>query len=216
MFRLVVFDLDGTLVDSRCDIAEAMNEVLVACGALPLAIDRVGRMVGNGAGVLVSRAFAAAEIPAPPDALDQFLAAYDGHLLRHTRPYEGVPEALDALGRRAALALLTNKPLAATRRVLDGLDLARFFPVDRVLGGDGPFARKPDGAGLRHLAAAAHVELSQAVLVGDSIIDWETARAAGCGICLASYGYGFEGFPPGTVAGDTMVVRSPFELPRVL
>jgi phosphoglycolate phosphatase len=216
VFRLIVFDLDGTLVDSRRDIAEAMNEVLAGCGAAPLPIERIGRMVGDGAGVLVARAFAAAQIAAPPDALDRFLAVYDRHLLRHTRPYEGIPEALEALGARAELAMLTNKPLAATRRVLDGLDLARHFPPSRVLGGDGPLPRKPDGAGLRHLAASAGATLGQTVLVGDSPVDWQTARHAESGICLASYGFGFEGFPAGSVTSADLVVSSPSELARVL
>ncbi|MGE5243475.1 MAG: HAD family hydrolase [Betaproteobacteria bacterium] len=216
MFRLIVFDLDGTLVDSRRDIADAANELLVACGGSPLPVEQVGRMVGEGVGVLVGRAFAAAGIVAPPDALARFLAIYDAHLLRHTRPYDGIPGALEALGRRAPLAVLTNKPLAATRKVLDGVGLAGFFPPERVLGGDGPQPRKPDGAGLRQLAAAAHIETAQTVLVGDSLIDWQTARDAGSGICLASYGFGFEGFPTKSFEEGVLVVGSPNELPHVL
>lgn len=216
MFRLIVFDLDGTLVDSRRDIAEATNNLLVACGGSPLPVEGIGRMVGAGAGVLVARAFGAAGVAAPPDALPRFLALYDRHLLRHTRPYDGIPEALEALGRRAALGVLTNKPLAATRKVLGGLGLARFFPDARVLGGDGPLPRKPDGAGLRQLAAAAGVPLGETVLVGDSPVDWETARDAGSGICLASYGFGYEGFPADVPRDGALIVGSPSEFPRVL
>ena len=84
-------------------------------------------MVGDGAAVLVARAFAAAGIEAPPDALERFVAIYRERLLRHTRPYPRIPEVLADLAQRAELALLTNKPLAATKDILDGLDLARFF-----------------------------------------------------------------------------------------
>ena len=157
MFRLIVFDLDGTLVDSRQDIAESANATLVACGAQPLSEDAIGRMVGDGAPMLIARAFAAAGVEPPPDALDRFLTIYDDRLLSHTRPYHGIPELLDQLARRASLAVLTNKPLAATRRILEGLDLSRYFPPDRMVGGDGPFPRKPDPAGLAHLMASAGV-----------------------------------------------------------
>ena len=87
-------------------------------------------MVGDGAATLVARAFAAAGVEPPADALDRFLAIYNDRLLSHTRPYPGIPELLDALGARATLAVLTNKPLAATRRILGGLDLARYFAED--------------------------------------------------------------------------------------
>ena len=118
----------------------------VAFGATPLPEQAIGRLVGDGAAMLVARAFAAAGGDPPEDALDRFLTIYNEHLLDHTRPYPGMREVLDALRPRAALAVLTNKPLAATRRVLAGVDLAQFFSDDRVIGGDGPFARKPDPA----------------------------------------------------------------------
>src|SRR5437588_1269771 len=116
--RLIVFDLDGTLVDSRRDLANSMNILLVEAGAAPLPEVTIGRMVGEGAAMLVARAFAAAGREQPPDALDRFLAIYDDHLLDHTRPYGGIPDVLAALGSRAALAVLTNKPLRSTRRVM--------------------------------------------------------------------------------------------------
>lgn len=191
MFRLYVFDLDGTLVDSRRDLADSANELLAECGARPLAEERIGAMVGEGAGVLVSRVFAAGGRAQPADALPRFLAIYDRRLLNHTRPYRGIEAALAALAARAPLAVLTNKPIAATRRVLDGVGLSRYFGEASVVGGDGPFPRKPEAAGLRHLAAAAGVETSDTVLIGDSSIDLRTARNAGATICLARYGFGF-------------------------
>src|SRR4051794_22611594 len=112
-YRLFVFDLDGTLVDSRKDIADAANELLEACGATPMAEERIGRMVGDGAPALVARAFEAAGVTPPADALDRYLAVYDRRLLAHTRAYPGVAGVLAALAPRAALAVLTNKPGAS-------------------------------------------------------------------------------------------------------
>jgi phosphoglycolate phosphatase len=193
--RLIVFDLDGTLIDSRRDLADAANALLESAGAAPLSEERIGRMVGDGAATLVARAFEASGVERPADALERFLALYDECLLNHTRPYPGIPDVLEVLGLRAPLALLTNKPLASTRRILAGLGLARHFPDGAVIGGDGPFPRKPDPSGLQHLTARARVAAASALLVGDSLVDWRTARAASTPICLARYGFGYEGFP---------------------
>jgi phosphoglycolate phosphatase len=212
VFHLIVFDLDGTLVDSRRDIADAANRLLRDCGADPLPDDRIGRMVGDGAATLVARAFAASGVEPPPDALERFLSIYDRGLLNHTRAYEGIPDVLEALAPRAALAVLTNKPMAATRRVLEGLGLARFFHVDAVVAGDGPFPRKPDPSGLRHLVARAGIAHDDTLLVGDSIIDWRTARQAASAICLARYGFGFEGFPVAELHPSDLMIDTPREL----
>ena len=208
-FRLIVFDLDGTLVDSRRDLAESANAILRESGCGPLPEHSIGRLVGDGAATLVARAFAAAGCTQPADALERFLAVYNGRLLTCTRPYPGIPDVLAELATRARLAVLTNKPLAATRAILAGLDLASYFPADGVLGGDGPFPRKPDPGGLRHLAAQAGLAPGETILVGDSAIDWRTARAAGAHICLAGYGFGFEGFPIENLGADDRVVHSP-------
>jgi phosphoglycolate phosphatase len=212
MFRLIVFDLDGTLVDSRRDIADAANALLQSCGGSPLPEDRIGRMVGDGAATLVARAFAASGIERPVDALDRYLAFYSTRLLTHTRPYPGIAGVLQTLAASAVLGVLTNKPLAATREILEGLDLARYFSADAVIGGDGPFARKPDPSGLRHLASAAGAPLDATLLVGDSIIDWRTARAAPAGICLARYGFGFDGFPLSQLGPADRIVDAPAQL----
>jgi phosphoglycolate phosphatase len=212
MFQLIVFDLDGTLIDSRRDLANATNALLVECGAAPLAEERVGRMVGDGAATLVARAFQASGIAQPPDALDRFLRIYGEHLLDYTRPYDGIPEALRTLRSSRRLAVLTNKPLASTRRILDGLALAQYFPPDAVVGGDGPFLRKPDPAGLQHLVDRAGVTPADTLLVGDSAIDWRTARAARVSVCLVRYGFGFEGFPLDELGMEDRVVASPGEL----
>jgi len=207
-----VFDLDGTLIDSRKDIADAANQLLRDCGAPPLPEDRIGRMVGDGAATLVARTFAASGIERPPDALERFLAIYDRWLLNHTRPYDGIPDVLGALVSRASLAVLTNKPIASTRRVLAGLGLARFFEDDAVIGGDGPFPRKPDPAGLRHLGARAGISPDDTLLVGDSIIDWRTARDASSAICVARYGFGYEGFPVDELRPSDLLIDTPAQL----
>jgi phosphoglycolate phosphatase len=211
-FRLIVFDLDGTLIDSRRDIANAANELLVHCGAQPLPEASVGRMVGDGAATLIARAFHASGIDRPADALARFMEIYERRLTDHTRPYEGIVAALETLSRRASLALLTNKPLRPTRLILDRLDLARFFQPALVLGGDGPFPRKPDPAGLNHLLQAVAVPASAAVLVGDSAIDWRTAHAASTAICLARYGFGFEDYPAASSGPEDLLADSPAAL----
>ena len=210
--QLIVFDLDGTLVDSRRDIADAANALLVSCGAAPIPEEGIGRMVGDGAGTLVARAFKASGVERPPDALQRYLAFYDARLLNHTRPYDGIPAVLEALGRGAALAVLTNKPIASTRRILDGLHLARYFPAECVLGGDGPFPRKPDPAALRHLTARANANADSTLMVGDSAIDWRTARAAPARVCLARYGFGFDSVPVEELGVEDRVIDAPADL----
>ena len=209
-----MFDLDGTLVDSRRDIAEAANTLLGECGAVALAEEQIGRMVGDGAATLVARAFAATGVAAPADALERFVAIYGRRLLRHTRPYPRIPDVLRQLSERASLALLTNKPLAATHEILDGLDLTRYFS-SAIVGGDGPFPRKPDPSGLRHLVTTSGARAEAPVMVGDSVIDWRTARSASTAICLARYGFGFEGVRAVDLASlgpNDRVVDAPAEL----
>ena len=212
MIGLIVFDLDGTLVDSRRDLAESANALLAACGCATQSEAAIGRMVGDGAATLVARAFASSGCEPPADALARFLAIYEARLLQCTRAYPEIDGLLAALEPRLPLAVLTNKPIASTRRILDGLDLARFFLADLVAGGDGPHPRKPDPAGLRMLCDRAGVEPAAALMVGDSIVDWRTARAAGTRVCLAGYGFGFEEFPVGELAPDERVIDSPAAL----
>jgi phosphoglycolate phosphatase len=149
-------------------------------------------MVGDGAAMLIARAFEASGITKPADALERFVVLYHERLLDHTRPYPGMIETLEVLRQRSRLAVLTNKPRRATLAILDGLELTRFFSPDAIVAGDGPFPRKPDPSGLEHLRNAAAAASDETLLVGDSIIDYRTARAAGTAICLARYGFGFN------------------------
>ena len=121
-------------------------------------------------------------------------------------------EVLELLGLRARLAVLTNKPLASTRRILAGLDLARHFPDDAVVGGDGPFPRKPDPAGLHHSIAQACVSVESTLLVGDSIIDWRTARAALTPCASRGMDSGYAGFPRHELAPADREIDAPAEL----
>ncbi len=188
MSALVVFDLDGTLVDSRRDLAESTNEMLATYGAPPLAVEAVVAMVGEGARVLVERALAAGAIDAPvPEALERFRGIYDRRLLVHTRPYAGIEAVVREAAARAAVAVLTNKPEAPTRRLLDAFGLTAWCRW--VVGGDGPFPRKPDPAGLAFLMAQAGAGPAATLLVGDTLVDVETARRAGARVCVAAYGF---------------------------
>jgi phosphoglycolate phosphatase len=211
--RLVVFDLDGTLVDSSRDLAAAVNATLarLAPGMPPLGLDTVCSFIGNGARALVARSLREAGLPAPPeDVLPLFLAEYAAHLLDTTRLYPGVAEALDALAGRE-LAVLTNKPGEMSRTILRGLGVAeRFF---RVYGGDDLPTRKPDPEGLQRLMAEANVGPRETALVGDSAIDVRTARAAGVRAVAVRYGFDPDGLaaePPDALLGDLR------ELPALL
>ena len=214
MIGLVVFDLDGTLVDSSVDIANAANAMLREFGGAPQPYQALVGMVGEGAGVLVRRALAAAALdPDSPAALDRFLAHYDAHLLDHTRPYPGMVEALSRIGERLPMEVLTNKPARATDLMLDGLGLRHHFRD--VIGGDTPLGPKPEPAGLLHLAAAAGVAPEQTLMVGDSGIDLATARQAGTRICLVRYGFGYQ-FSPADFRGDELFVNAPSGFPDLV
>jgi phosphoglycolate phosphatase len=207
---LVVFDLDGTLIDSRRDLADAANALIAERGGVPQPVETISGMVGEGAPLLVKRALAAAGLdPDEPAALPRFLELYDERLLVHTDLYPGTREALDEISRVATLAVLTNKPQRHSEGILQGLGIAPLFAW--VIGGDTNHARKPDPAGLRHLISAAGVAAPDTVMVGDSGIDLRTARAAGTRLCLLRYGFGFR-FAAGDIGSDDVVVDSPAEL----
>jgi phosphoglycolate phosphatase len=189
MRPLIVFDLDGTLIDSKRDLAESANEMLAAYGATPLAEKDVAGFVGDGARQLVMRALEAAGVVADVSgALDRFLEIYGGRLFVHTRLYPGVTEAVAAAKPRCALAVLTNKPEGFARQLLGGFGLSPFFQW--VIGGDSGFPRKPDPSGLSHVIQQAGVTARACLMVGDSMVDVETARAAGASVCIAEYGFG--------------------------
>jgi phosphoglycolate phosphatase len=211
-FRLIVFDLDGTLVDTRRDLAESTNVLIGELGGVALPEDVIGGMVGTGVSIWLARALAMAGItPFPAQALERFSAIYDERLLVHTRAYAGMPVALERLAGVAELTVLTNKMHQATVKILEGLSLARFFT--QIEGVDGLYPAKPAPEGLQAMMNRAGVRQNETVLVGDSPIDLQTARNAGTRICLARYGFGYV---EAALRGDELFVGQPDELPALL
>ena len=209
--RLVVFDLDGTLIDSHADLAASANQMLSAYGAGPLPAHDVAAMVGDGARLLISRVLAAARIEANLDeALGHYLAVYDRHLFDTTRLYDGIAEVLDALSGRVAMAVLTNKPLAPSTRLLDHFGIAPLFLA--VIGGDGAYARKPSPAGLNALIERAGADPASTVFVGDSTVDLETSRHAGVRAAIARYGFGFNDTLAESMRDDDIVLDRAIDL----
>jgi phosphoglycolate phosphatase len=190
LHRLIAFDLDGTLIDSRRDLAESANQLIEEFGGRPLTEEQIGGMVGEGAGLLVRRAMRAAGRGERAYALERFLEIYDQRLLNHTRLYDGIADVVRGARQYASLAVLTNKPLAPSERILGALCLRDAFDV--VIGGDGPHPRKPDPAALHAMMTSAGATAEHTLLVGDSAIDLATARRAGVRCCLVSYGFGFR------------------------
>jgi phosphoglycolate phosphatase len=201
---LIAFDLDGTLIDSHRDLAESANQLISELGGAPLSEDAVGGMVGGGAALLVKRALDAAGLEHPKNAVARFLDIYDGRLTNHTRVYDGILDTLNAARSRASLAVLTNKPLAPTTKLLDAFDIRGLF--QSVVGGDGPYPRKPDPEGLLAIMATVGVPPSRTLMVGDSAVDYETALRASARACIVSYGFGFRSFARDQIQGSHSVV----------
>ena len=198
----MVFDLDGTLVDSRRDLADAANALIEERGGRPLPVEQIAAMVGEGAALLVRRVLRAADLERHDvsEALGRFLELYDERLLVHTRLYDGTRDALHTIGARLPMAVLTNKPQRHTDRLLDGLGIRPLFRA--VFGGDTAYGRKPDPTGLNALMRQMGVTATATVMVGDSAIDLRTARAAGTRACLVRYGFGFSTAEPELSAAD--------------
>jgi len=216
--KAVLFDLDGTLVDSAPDLAAAVNGMLRDLGRAPQPVERVMTWIGNGMARLVKRALTDA-MEGEPDAesfgraLARFKTHYAAHLCVSTRPYAGAIDALEALAARGfALACVTNKPAMFTEPLLAHLQLAKYFTL--VVAGDTAPARKPDPAPLRHACEYFGIHAAQAVLIGDSANDLQAARAAGMPVILVSYGY-HRGSDVRTLAPDR-VVDSLAEVPQYL
>jgi phosphoglycolate phosphatase len=210
-FDHVIFDLDGTLVDTRDDLVAAVNHVRRRFGFDELPAPAVVGFVGEGARVLIERSFAETGVDGEA-ALDEFRRHYARHLLDRSLPYPGISETLaGARSLGATLSVLTNKPEAMSRAILAGLDLLDHFIA--VIGGDSLAVRKPDPAGVLRLAAAAAVALDRVLLVGDSPIDFRTARAAGVGFCAVAWG-----FAPTALAleGPEHTVERPLDLLSVI
>jgi phosphoglycolate phosphatase len=192
MPEILVFDLDGTLIDSAPDLHRAMHRVLTEEGLPSLTLEQITGMVGDGTAMLVTRAMHRAGRSAGeelPRLLERFLEIYETGIVELTRPYPGVVDTLVHLrGAGHRMAICTNKPDAPTRLVLEALNLAPYFDV--VMGGDAAPVRKPDPGHLLAVLERMAADPRDAIMIGDSANDLLVAQAAGVPAILAQYGYG--------------------------
>jgi phosphoglycolate phosphatase len=190
---LVIFDLDGTLIDSKLDLVNSVNATLHHMGMAGLDVATVSSYVGNGAPVLIRRVMGESASEAQTEeALEFFLEYYRDHSMDETRLYPGVIETLDRLaGAEKQLAVLTNKPVKMSRAIVTGLGIApRFF---QVYGGNSFDFKKPHPVGVQTLMEEAGVPRERTVMVGDSAVDVNTAINAGVRSCGVTYGFQPEG-----------------------
>ena len=209
--RTALFDLDGTLVDSAPDLHAATDRLMARLGLPGFARAEVVAMIGDGARALVERALAARGRSFDPAALETFLADYTAHAVVETRPFPGIPDALDALRAEGwQLAVCTNKPEAASRAVLEVLGLLDRFVA--IGAGDSFPVRKPDPAHLLATLRLAGGEPAAAVMIGDHRNDVAAALWAGLPAVFVTWGYG----PPEMAEGAAAQARAPGDLPALL
>ncbi len=222
--KLLVFDLDGTLIDSARDLCNSVNATLQHMGRPTLDDHVIASFVGNGASTLMRRSLAAENGVDPDDVHDEelatayayFLDHYREHKLDFTYAYQGVLESLEALstlpdGSRRLMAVLTNKPFRPARAICEGLGMASHFFA--IYGGDSFPLKKPDPMGLRQLMEEAGVQPSETLMVGDSKVDVQTAHNAGAWSLGCQFGFGPQNLldvPP------DVIVDSPFDWTTVL
>ncbi len=197
--KLVIFDLDGTLIDSRLDLVHSVNAALRHIGRPELPDHVIASYVGDGAPVLIQRALGgeATDEALVRNGLEFFLSYYREHKLDHTTVYEGIKEALAAMqhprtapannGFSRQFAVLTNKPVAPSRAIVEALGLGPFF--SQVYGGNSFASKKPDPEGARQLLQELGAQPEETVIVGDSHVDVETGRNAGLWTVGVTYGF---------------------------
>ncbi|HLV86131.1 MAG TPA: HAD-IA family hydrolase [Candidatus Sulfotelmatobacter sp.] len=212
--KLVVFDLDGTLIDSRLDLVHSVNAALRHIGRPELPEDVIASYVGDGAPILIQRALGGEVVDEAlvRKGLEFFLTYYRAHKLDHTTVYPGIIPALlsiqnSANGVPREMAVLSNKPVGPSRAIVEELGLGKFF--SQVYGGNSFATKKPDPEGARKLLEEAGAQPEQAVMVGDSHTDIETGRNAGMWTVGVTYG-----FAPHTLdeVSPDVVVDHPAEL----
>jgi len=209
--RLLVFDLDGTLVDSKQDLALSVNAMRTEMGLAPLPLDLITSYVGHGVTLLVRRSLGThATSENVEKGLAFFLAYYRDHMLDHTGPYPGVAEALEKLSDQK-MAVLTNKPVNFSREMLTRLGLASYFAY--IYGGNSFPQKKPDPIGLHKLMEDLLISARETLMVGDSDTDVLTGRNAGVWTCGVTYGYGAQTLQK--VSPD-LVIDDMRELPPLL
>ncbi len=194
--ELLIFDLDGTLIDSKLDLASSVNATRAWKNLPPLALEKVSSYVGDGAPTLIRRVLPGASEEVLAEALRYFLEYYREHMLDATTLYPGVREGLDRLhDARVPLAVLTNKPVRFSVSLVEGLGLEMHF--FRVYGGNSFEEKKPHPRGIQALMSETGASPERTVMVGDSAVDVRTARNAGVKACGVSWG-----FQPETFAAD--------------
>jgi phosphoglycolate phosphatase len=186
--RALIFDLDGTLIDSKRDLIRSVNAMLAEMGRETLHEDTISGYIGHGAPQLVGRVLGneASEVERER-ALKFFLAHYEEHKLDSTCAYPGVAEALEELSG-FSMAILTNKPVRVSVRILEGLGLAKYFRA--VYGGNSFETKKPDPLGTRKILGEFGASPDEGILIGDSEVDVQTARNAGTLAAVVNYGFG--------------------------
>lgn len=200
--RLLVFDLDGTLIDSKVDLANSVNHALDTFGLPALPYPVIYSYVGDGATMLIRRAVGEEGDGILPAVLETFLAYYRRHLLDTTVPYPGVPESLREWAGTYQMAVLTNKSLDMSQTILSGLSLDRYFTD--VVGGDSPEGKKPCPGGLLRIMRTRGASPGETLMVGDSRNDILAGKKAGVRTCGVTYGLGIDGFaehPPDFTIG---------------
>lgn len=216
--KLLVFDLDGTLIDSARDLCNSVNAALQHMGRPHLSDDIIASFVGNGAPMLVRRSLAVENGVAHDEVHDEelataynfFLAHYREHKLDFTCAYDGVVESLTALrlmpdGSPRRMAVLTNKPVQPARAICQGLGIGEFF--FQIYGGDSFAFKKPDPLGMRTLMQEAGAEPHETLMIGDSKVDVETARNAGAWSMGCQFGFGPQNLmeaPPDVVVDSAL------------
>ena len=186
--RAIIFDLDGTLIDSKRDLIHSVNAMLEAMRRPQLAAEVISGYIGHGAPQLVARALGGSATEEElKHGLQFFLSYYEEHKMDNTCAYPGVPETLSQL-RRIPMAVLTNKPVRISVRILETLGLARSFRA--IYGGNSFETKKPDPLGANTILRELGVDPREALIVGDSEVDVQTARNAGTRAAAVNYGFG--------------------------
>jgi phosphoglycolate phosphatase len=209
--KLVIFDLDGTLIDSRLDLVHSVNAALRHIGRPELPDDVIASYVGDGAPILIQRALGgeATDEALVRKGLEFFLSYYRAHKLDHTTVYAGIPETLAAIQNSASpskngtprkMAVLSNKPVVPSQAIIEALGLGRFF--SQIYGGNSFASKKPDPEGARRLLEEYGVSPQHAAMIGDSHVDVSTGRNAGMVTVGVTYGFAphtLQGTPPDVV-----------------
>lgn len=217
--KLVIFDLDGTLIDSRLDLVHSVNAALKHIGRPTLPDDVIASYVGDGAPILIQRALGGVAVDEATvrQGLQFFLSYYREHKLDHTTVYDGIKEALAIVQRPPSgaprkMAVLSNKPVVPSRAIVEALGLAPFF--SQIYGGNSFATKKPDPEGVRKLLEENQVRPEEAAIVGDSHVDIETGNNAGLWTVGVTYGFAphtLQENPPHVLVDTPQELASVFE-----